>query len=121
MPIQKDKKSLTDKAAAPKAPSRAGADASREDVQQGLRETGVAGKAKPAPAAPAKAVPQAAAPGGTKHKVVAGDTLSAISLKYYKTANRWKEIYEANKAVIGADPNKIKAGQELVIPNAGRK
>ncbi len=39
------------------------------------------------------------------------------ALTYYKTANRWKEIYEANKDVIGANPNRIKTGQVLVIPD----
>jgi len=57
----------------------------------------------------------------TKHTVASGDTLSAISLKYYKTANRWKEIYEANKDVIGDNPGMIKPGMELVIPDADQK
>jgi len=51
-----------------------------------------------------------------KHVVVAGDTLSAISKKYYDDANQYMKIYEANKDVIGGDPNLIKPGQELVIP-----
>jgi len=51
-----------------------------------------------------------------KHTVVAGDTLSAISKKYYDDANKYMKIYEANKDVIGGDPNMIKPGQELVIP-----
>ena len=54
----------------------------------------------------------------TTHKVVAGETLSGISQKYYKSATResWMKIYEANKAVIGDNPGLIKAGQELKIP-----
>lgn len=64
---------------------------------------------------PEQASKPAAAP-GKKHTVAAGDTLSAISLKHYGTANRWKEIYAANKAIIGDDPGKIKAGQVLTIP-----
>jgi len=51
-----------------------------------------------------------------KHVVVAGDTLSAIAKKYYDDANQYMKIYEANKDVIGGDPNLIKPGQELVIP-----
>ena len=51
-----------------------------------------------------------------KHVVAAGDTLSAISKKYYDDANQYMKIYEANKDVIGSDPNMIKPGQELVIP-----
>lgn len=68
-----------------------------------------------APAAPAPAAPAAA---GQRHTVAAGETLSDISLKYYKTANRWKEIYAANQDVIGENYNLIKPGQVLVIPDA---
>ncbi len=52
-----------------------------------------------------------------EHKVVSGDTLSAIALKYYKNAGKpyWMAIYEANKAVIGDNPNLIKPGQVLKI------
>ena len=31
-------------------------------------------------------------------KIVFGDTLSGISLRYYGTANRWREIFAANRA-----------------------
>lgn len=41
-----------------------------------------------------------------------GDTLSGIAKKYKTT---WQKIYNDNKAVIGKDPNKIKAGQKLII------
>ena len=51
-----------------------------------------------------------------KHTVVAGDTLSAISKKYYDDANKYMKIYEANKALIGDNPDMIKPGMELVIP-----
>lgn len=53
-----------------------------------------------------------------KHKVVPGDTLSGIALKYYGSAARekWMIIYEANKATIGDNPNIIRAGTELIIP-----
>ena len=72
-----------------------------------------------AQAAAAAPAPVAAAPAaaGQRHTVVAGETLSDISLKYYKTANRWKEIYAANQDVIGENHNLIKPGQVLVIPD----
>jgi nucleoid-associated protein YgaU len=44
-----------------------------------------------------------------------GDTLSAISKKFYNTPNRWKEIYEANRARVKS-PNKLKIGTKLIIP-----
>ena len=50
--------------------------------------------------------------------VRAGDSLSAIAQKYYGDANRWKEIWEANKDKL-PDPNLITVGQELRIPGTG--
>jgi nucleoid-associated protein YgaU len=51
-----------------------------------------------------------------KHTVVSGETLSSISKKYYDDIGKYMKIYEANKDVIGGDPNVIKPGQVLVIP-----
>jgi 5'-nucleotidase / UDP-sugar diphosphatase len=50
----------------------------------------------------------------TTYVVRAGDSLSAIAQKFYGDANRWKEIWEANKDKL-PDPNKITVGQELRI------
>lgn len=49
--------------------------------------------------------------------VVPRDTLWKIAQRTLGNGDRWKEIYEANKAVIGKDPNKIYPGQKLVIPS----
>ena len=51
-----------------------------------------------------------------KHVVVSGDTLSGIAKKYYDDAGKYMKIYEANKAVIGDNPDLIQPGMELVIP-----
>lgn len=53
-----------------------------------------------------------------EHKVEAGETLSAISLKYYKSAvrDKWMIIYEANKETIGDNPGMIRPGMVLKIP-----
>jgi nucleoid-associated protein YgaU len=51
------------------------------------------------------------------HTVAPGDTLSDIAAKYYDDAGRWPAIWEANKDVIGDNPNLIVAGQELTIPD----
>jgi len=53
-----------------------------------------------------------------KYKVKYGDTLSYIALHFYGdgTEPAWRKIYDANKAVIGPDPDLIKLGQELTIP-----
>ena len=58
----------------------------------------------------------APAPAHRTYRVVAGDTLSKIAATYYGDAARYEEIYAANRRVIGNDPNKIKAGQVLIIP-----
>jgi nucleoid-associated protein YgaU len=67
----------------------------------------------------AKAMPaKPAAKIKAEHTVAAGDTLGAIALQYYGSAvkEKWMAIYEANKAVIGDNPNLIKPGQVLKIP-----
>ena len=51
--------------------------------------------------------------GGESYTVKSGDTLSAIG-KHHGVA--WREIYEANKDVIGDNPDKIRPGQTLRIP-----
>lgn len=51
-----------------------------------------------------------------KHTVKAGDHLTALAAKYHVDGG-WKTIYEANKDVIGSNPNVIEIGMVLVIPN----
>jgi nucleoid-associated protein YgaU len=59
----------------------------------------------------------AAAGGGAvrTYKVERGDTLAAISRKFYRSPVQWQKIYEANKATL-ADPTKLQPGMVLVIP-----
>ena len=52
----------------------------------------------------------------TKYTVAAGDSLSAIAKKFYDDAGAYMKIYEANKDVIGDNPDLIQPGMELVIP-----
>ena len=49
------------------------------------------------------------------HDVVRGDTLSAISKKYYGDANKYNTIFEANKPML-SNPDKMYPGQKLRIP-----
>lgn len=71
----------------------------------------------PTPAAPAAAttVTPAAPRASDTYVVQPGDTLSRIATKMYNDGNRWKDIYEANRATLPA-PQSIKVGQSLVIP-----
>jgi nucleoid-associated protein YgaU len=51
------------------------------------------------------------------HTVQKGDTLSAIAKKTLGSANRYNEIFEANKPML-KHPDKIYPGQVLRIPEA---
>ena len=44
-----------------------------------------------------------------------GDNLSKISKQFYGDANKYMKIFEANKDKL-ADPDKVRAGIELIIP-----
>jgi hypothetical protein len=75
----------------------------------------------PAAAPTATAAAAAAASGGTgagrrTYTVAAGDSLSKIAKNFYGNANQYTKIFEANKDKL-SDPDKIKPGQELVIPD----
>lgn len=49
------------------------------------------------------------------YTVQPGDNLSKISKQFYGDPNKYKKIADANKL---EDPDKIKAGQQLIIPAA---
>lgn len=49
------------------------------------------------------------------HVVAYGDTLARIAQAY---GLRWQQVYDANRAVVGVDPDRIVAGQRLAIPAA---
>jgi hypothetical protein len=52
--------------------------------------------------------------GGQTYTVKSGDSLSAIGQRH---GVAWREIHEANRDVIGDNPDLIKPGQKLRIPN----
>jgi nucleoid-associated protein YgaU len=51
------------------------------------------------------------------YTVVSGDTLSKISKQFYGDANKYNQIFEANKPMLKS-PDKIYPGQNLRIPPA---
>ncbi len=63
------------------------------------------------PTASAQSVPMVA------YTVQPGDTLAKIAARYCTT---WEEIYQINAAVIGPDPNVLKPGTVLYVPNRWR-
>ena len=50
----------------------------------------------------------------TSYTVQSGDCLSTIAQRFGIT---WQKLYEANREVIGDDPNSIYPNQELTIPS----
>lgn len=53
--------------------------------------------------------------GEQSYTVESGDNLSKISKQFYGNANRWREIFEANRDQLD-DPDRIQPGQVLKIP-----
>jgi len=53
---------------------------------------------------------------GTNYTVRAGDSLWAIAVQAYGNGAQWPRIYDANKQLIGNNPNLIHPGQVLHIP-----
>jgi nucleoid-associated protein YgaU len=45
-----------------------------------------------------------------------GDTLSSIAIDYYGDSQRWGDIFEANRAALGGDPNRLVLDVVLVVP-----
>jgi nucleoid-associated protein YgaU len=69
-------------------------------------------------AAPKTQTAGASASGGQStrtYTVKPGDSLSKISREFYGDASQYQKIFEANRDKL-RDPDKISAGQELVIP-----
>ena len=50
------------------------------------------------------------------HSVTSGESLSKIAKHYYKDANSYMKIFEANKDQL-KNPDVIQVGQKLKIPN----
>jgi len=78
---------------------------------QALAAIAPAGKAQAAPAAG----PTALAAAGRWHVVQEGDTLTRISVAYYGTAARWRDIFEANRDSLQGRET-LAVGQRLQIP-----
>lgn len=52
------------------------------------------------------------------YTVVKGDCLWNIAKRFYGSGSKYTIVYNANKGVIGGNPNLIYAGQVLTIPSA---
>jgi LysM repeat protein len=67
------------------------------------------------PQAQAAAAAANAPSAGRSYTVQAGDTLSKIAKQFYGNANDYNRIFEANRDKL-ENPDKIRPGQQLVIP-----
>ena len=76
----------------------------------------VAASPSPSPKPSASQVPSPSATQADEYVVAPGDTLRSIADRVYGDPTAWPRIYDANRAVIGADPDAIAAGQRLRIP-----
>ncbi|MEO8206078.1 MAG: LysM peptidoglycan-binding domain-containing protein [Chthoniobacterales bacterium] len=75
-----------------------------------------AANTKASPANPATAKTDKSGGKGSRTYVVEkGDTLAAISRKFYKTSARWKDVADANHNQLGGKEN-LKTGMTLIIP-----
>ncbi|MCW2973189.1 MAG: hypothetical protein JWN72_1462, partial [Thermoleophilia bacterium] len=97
-------------AAAMNAPAAGGAPAGDQAAKDAAAKKTADEAAKKAAEAK-QAAP--AAPAGKTVTVKSGDTLSAIG---GRVGVDWHTLYDANKGVIGGNPNVIRPGQVLSIP-----
>jgi nucleoid-associated protein YgaU len=54
--------------------------------------------------------------GSRVYEVEGGDSLTKIARAAYGEAKQWPKIYNANRDVLGANPNFIKPGTILKLP-----
>jgi LysM repeat protein len=57
-----------------------------------------------------------AAAGAGNYTVKPGDTLIRIARNRYDDPSQWRRIYEANRERIGASPDDLQAGMQLMLP-----
>lgn len=90
-----------------------------DDKKEETTEAGVGAELETAvfvdPVEVAQATEEAAVETARSYTVQSGDTLSEIAKQYYGNSGDYMKIFEANRDIL-SDPDKIKVGQELVIP-----
>jgi nucleoid-associated protein YgaU len=85
-------------------------------VEMTFRRWTVVKPVKATAASPATPKREAPRPQAKAYTIKAGDTLSLIARRVYGDSSKWRTIYNANKAVIGSNPNTLPAGKTLTIP-----
>jgi nucleoid-associated protein YgaU len=52
----------------------------------------------------------------TEYVVQPGDTLRSIASEKYGDPEQWPRVYDANRDVIGSDPDRLQTGSRLRLP-----
>ena len=68
------------------------------------------------PAAPVSAPSPSPVGDEQTYEVQAGDTLLSIAQQFYGDQTLWRPIYDANRDVIGSNPDALKPEMKLKIP-----
>jgi nucleoid-associated protein YgaU len=63
-----------------------------------------------------RVVPTQIPAGSRQHTVIDGDSLSTIADRYYGHEKHWLRVFEANRATLGGDPDRLRLGMVLVVP-----
>ena len=88
----------------------------KEYKESSMRQISVNISAKKAKISAQTVRTDTASSGGSTYTVVKGDCLWNIAKKFYGSGAKYTIIYNANKSVIGGNPNLIYPGQVLTIP-----
>ena len=88
--------------------------ARRSTQVQAYVQNGQAAQIRPSPPVSQQAAPTPSNAPRT-YTIESGDTLSAISSRFYGTSSRWIDIYQANRDRLSSE-SAIRVGQEIRIP-----
>jgi len=76
-------------------------------------------RGSPSPAgSPIAQVPGPSDQGTQDYEVEAGDTMRSIAQKVYGDPEEWRRIYDANRDVVGSNPDNVQVGMHLKIPQS---
>ena len=114
----RDEKAAAAEAEAAKKAADAKAAAAKAEMERQKKAKEMEEKRKAAQATMAAAREAAKPKFIAEHKISGDETLSHVAQKHYGNATRpyWMVIYEANKDVIGDNPNIVRPGMVLNIP-----
>ena len=108
---------VTPAPAGPVAESGSGAGPARDPVEEALRRRIAALVAAQRATSESEIGSTTPVEGGETYVIQPGDTLATIAHDFYGSQAKWPIIYQANKDVIGPNPNLLRPGRTIVIPS----